>query len=146
MQTAWLRCLLARTAGATVLASFVAIATASPAAAQRTIGAVRGTVTNADTHAPIMGARVSIWNPERVAISDAQGSFALRDVPAGSYSVFTSAIGKKPDSSSVSISAGATTTLNVGLKEGSLLLSSVIVSATRTPIEASKATSTVNVL
>ena len=67
-------------------------------------------------------------------------------MPAGTYSVFTTAIGRKPDSSSVTVAAGATANLNIALKEGSLLLSSVVVSATRTPIEASKVASTVNVL
>jgi iron complex outermembrane receptor protein len=147
MQTARLTPLFARAAGARLLASFLAIASATTtASAQRASGTVRGTVTAADTRTPIMGARVSIMNPERVAISDERGNFTLRDVPAGTYSVFTTAVGRKPDSSSVTVGAGATATLNVGLKEGSLLLSSVIISATRTPIEASKATSTVNVL
>jgi outer membrane receptor protein involved in Fe transport len=107
---------------------------------------VHGTVTNAETRAPIIGARVSIMSPERVAITNDDGTYILRDVPAGKYTVFTSAIGRKPDSSTVSVSSGSSTTLDITLKEGSLLLSSVIVSATRTPIEASKVASTVNVL
>jgi len=138
--------LLTRTTGATLLASLVTFAGASLAGAQRSTGTVRGVVTNAETHSPIMGARVAILNPERVAISDGRGAFTLRDVPAGTYSVFTTAVARKPDSSSVTVSGGAAATLNVALKEGSLLLSSVVVSATRTPIEANKVTSTVNVL
>ena len=136
--------LLTRTAGATVVASFVALASASPAVAQS--GTIRGAVTRADTRTPIMGARVSITNPERVAISDERGGFTLRDLPPGTYSIFTSAIGKKPDSSSVTVAANRDATLNIGLKDGSLLLSSVVVSATRTPVEANKVASTVNVL
>ena len=138
--------LLTRTAGAAAVASFIALTTPSIAAAQRAGGNVRGTVTNADTHTPIKGARVSIANPERVAISDDRGEFTLRDLPAGAYSVFTTAVGKKPDSSSVTVAASRDATLNIGLKEGSLLLSSVVVSATRTPVEANKVASTVNVL
>lgn len=138
--------LLTRTAGAIAVASFFALASTSTAIAQRATGSVRGTVTNADTHTPIKGARVSIANPERVAIADERGEFTLRDVPPGTYSVFTTAVGKKPDSSSVTVSANRDATLTIGLKEGSLLLSSVIVSATRTPVEANKVASTVNVL
>ena len=48
------------------------------------------------TIAPIVGARVSIMSPERVTISSDAGTYLLRDVPAGSYKVFTSAIGRKP--------------------------------------------------
>jgi iron complex outermembrane receptor protein len=82
----------------------------------------------------------------RVAIADARGTYLLRDLPAGLYVLRVSAIGQKPDSASVSVTAGATATADFALKEGSLLLSSVVVSATRTPIEASKVASTVNVL
>src|SRR5262245_34887243 len=146
MRTTRFARLLTRTTRATVVASFVALASASVAVAQRAGGSVRGTVTNGDTHKPIIGARVSIMTPERVAISDERGEFTLRGGPAGTYSVFHADIGKKTDSSSVSVSAGATATLTIGLKEGSLLLSSVVVSATRTPVEANKVASTVNVL
>jgi outer membrane receptor protein involved in Fe transport len=135
--------LLTRATGV-FLASLVAAA--SRANAQRATGSVRGVVTSADTRTPIMGARVAIANPERVAITDERGAYTLRDLPAGTYSVLTTAVGRKPDSSSVTVRAGATASLEVSLKQGSLLLSSVIISATRTPIEASKATSTVDVL
>src|SRR5215831_20173014 len=124
MMTARYTRLLTRTAEAIALASLITLATATIAAGQRSGGTIRGTVTNADTHDPIKGARVSILNPERVAISDERGAFTLRDVPSGTYSVFTTAVARKPDSSSVTVSSGIDATLNVNLKEGSLLLSS----------------------
>lgn len=127
------------------LAAVAAVLTPMTAWAQRG-ASIQGTVTNADTKAPISGARVAIMSPERVAITNEDGKYVLRDVPSGKLTVFTTAIGRKPDSSSVSVSAGSSTTLDISLKEGSLLLSSVIVSATRTPVEASKVASTVNVL
>jgi len=107
---------------------------------------IRGTVTASENHAPVIGARVSIATPERVAISDQRGTYVLRNLPSGTYRVITTAIGRKPDTSSVAAAAGRPTTLEISLKEGSLLLSSMIVSATRTPMEASKVASTVNVL
>src|SRR5262249_7950724 len=55
-------------------------------------------------------------------------------------------IGRAPDSATVAVTSGGTATHDVALKEGSLLLSSMIVSATRTPVEANKVASTVNVL
>ncbi|MDB4873636.1 MAG: TonB-dependent receptor [Gemmatimonadetes bacterium] len=136
---------LARVASIAGLATALTLVAASVAIAQKG-GNIRGTVTNAQTHAPILGARVAIANPERVAITDDHGTYVLRELPAGTYVVMTSAIGRKPDSSSVSVSAGSTVTRDVVMKEGSLLLSSVIVSATRSPVEASKVASTVNVL
>src|SRR5205085_12286504 len=44
------------------------------------------------------------------------------------------------------VTGGASATADFALKQGSLLLSSVIVSATRTPVEANRVTSTVNVI
>jgi outer membrane receptor protein involved in Fe transport len=126
-------------------AAIVAIVASVPAAAQRG-SSIHGAVTNAETHAPIMGARVWIMSPDRVAIANENGTYILRDVPAGTYTVFASAIGRKRDSSRVTVTAGSSATLDIALKEGSLLLSSVIVSATRTPEEANKVASTVNVL
>jgi outer membrane receptor protein involved in Fe transport len=121
------------------------IAAPGLASAQRN-GTIRGSVTAVEAHAPLRGARVAVMNPDRVAITDERGAYLLRDLPAGRYTVHTSAIGRKPDSSVVSVTAGGATTLDVALKEGSLLLSSMVVSATRTPMEASKVASTVNVL
>jgi outer membrane receptor protein involved in Fe transport len=109
-------------------------------------GDVHGTVTDTRTHTAIIGARVAIATPARVAITDQRGAYTLRDIPAGTYVVMTSAIGRKADSSSVTVTPNGNTTLDVSLKEGSLLLSSVVVSATRTQVEAAKVASTVNVL
>jgi iron complex outermembrane receptor protein len=117
-----------------------------PALAQQHGGDVRGTVTDARTRTPIIGARVAVVTPARVAMTDQRGTYTLRELPAGTYVVTTSAIGRKADTSSVTVTADGTTTLDVSLQEGSLLLSSVVVSATRTQVEAAKVASTVNVL
>jgi outer membrane receptor protein involved in Fe transport len=128
------------------LAVFALVALAPVAAAQQHGGDVRGTVTDSRTHTAIMGARVAVATPARVAITDQRGTYTLRDLPAGTYVVMTSAIGRKVDSSSVTVPSNGSATLDVSLKEGSLLLSSVVVSATRTQVEAAKVASTINVL
>lgn len=109
-------------------------------------GDVRGTVTDTRTKTPVMGARVYIASPERASLTDERGRYVLRGLPSGSYVVTTTSLGHKPDSSSVTVSSGTSATLDIVVKEGSLLLSSMVVSATRTPTEASKVASTVNVL
>src|SRR4051812_42275637 len=119
---------------------------AAPEALAQQGGSIRGTVTNTETHAPISGARIALRVPERIAITDERGTYVIRDVPAGSYKVYASAMGRAADSSAVSVSAGSPATHNIALAQGSLMLSSVIVSATRTSIEASKVAATVNVL
>lgn len=129
-----------------VSAAAILMFSALPAAAQQHGGDVRGTITDARTHTPIIGARVAVVTPARVTITDQRGTYTLRELPAGTYVVTTSAIGRKADTSSVTVTPNGTTTLDVSLQEGSLLLSSVVVSATRTQVEAAKVASTVNVL
>lgn len=109
-------------------------------------GAIRGTVTRSESHTAISGASVRVANPQRLATTDVHGTYVLRDLPAGTYTVTTTAIGRTPDSTSVIVSTNGTATHDVALKEGSLLLSSMVVSATRTSVEADKVAATVDVL
>ncbi|HEY7395338.1 MAG TPA: TonB-dependent receptor, partial [Gemmatimonadaceae bacterium] len=109
-------------------------------------GSIRGTVTAGEGRGAVIGARVAIRAPERVTVTDERGAYTLRDLPPGEYVVHFSAIGKKPDSTRVPVRASNESVLDFALKDGSLLLSSVVVSATRTPVEATKLAATVNVL
>ena len=94
----------------------------------------------------VFGARVAIETPPRVAISDDQGLYILRGLPAGHYEVLVTALGYKPARRPIDIDANSTATLDVALEQGSLMLSSVVTTATRTPTEANKVATTVNVL
>lgn len=109
-------------------------------------GSIRGTITGAHTTRPLANVRVSIDNPARVVTTAANGTFAIRNIAAGTYDVQVTALGFAPVHKSVEVKGDADATLNLALDDGSLLLSSVIVSATRTPVEARKVASTVNVL
>ena len=73
-------------------------------------------------------------------------SYILRDLPAGSYAVTATASGRQPVHASVTVASGEVATLDIAMPRGPILLSSVIVSATRTPTAASNVASTVNVL
>ncbi|HEY4132596.1 MAG TPA: TonB-dependent receptor plug domain-containing protein, partial [Gemmatimonadaceae bacterium] len=137
--------LFTRIAPAAALAAGAMMLAASTASAQKG-GNIRGTITSAESHTPLKGARAAINTPARVAIADENGVFVIRDLPPGTYTVLMSAIGHKSDSSRVTVASGSTATGDIALKEGSLLLSSVVVSATRTAVDASKVASTVNVL
>ena len=118
---------------------------AGPLAAQSTGGIVRGGVAAAGTQTPVVGARVGVNTPARAAITDERGAYALR-LPAGRYELVITALGRETARDTVFVRDGATTRHDVVLSTGSLLLSSVIVSATRTPTVASQVASTVNVL
>src|SRR5205823_10328494 len=60
--------------------------------------------------------------------------------------VLVTALGYKPLRHDVDVARGQTARLEVSLARGSLLLSSVVPTATRTPVEANRVASTVNVL
>src|SRR5690349_12167131 len=71
-------------------------------------GGIMGTVTAAESGAPLAGARVSIASPARVATSDEKGEFILRDLPEGSYEVIVTAVGWQPMRSTVTVKDGQT--------------------------------------
>lgn len=130
---------------ASLFAAAVVTVVASPrhAAAQRA-GDVHGRVTGAS--GPVIGARVAIETPARVAIADDRGDYTLRSLPAGHYEVVVTALGYKPARRGVDVTANQSTTLDLSLEQGSLMLSSIVTTATRTPTEANKVATTVNVL
>ena len=113
------------------------------AAAQRG-GDVHGRVSSAS--GAVIGARVAIDIPPRVAMADERGDYLLRGLPAGHYDVVVTALGYKPARRGVDVTANQSTTLDVSLEQGSLMLSSVVTTATRTPTDANKVATTVNVL
>ena len=123
--------------------AFLLLSLPAIAVAQGT-GTVRGQISSAA--GPIQGAHASIDIPPRAAITDASGSYALRGLPAGRYDVVVTALGYEPQRRTVSVSGNRETTLDVTLEQGSLMLSSVVTTATRTPTEANKVATTVNVL
>lgn len=118
---------------------------ATPLAAQSR-SKISGTVTAADGKAPIAGARVSIANPARQATTNEAGAYVLRDLPAGSYDVIAISVGFANTHATVQVAAGKDATLDVAMKSGSLMLSGVVVSATRVPTEGRQLAATVNTL
>lgn len=108
-------------------------------------GSIRGTITAKGGDA-IQSARIAITSPAREALADAAGKYVLRGLPAGHYDVQISALGYKPEHRGVDVTSGGGVTLDAALESGSLMLSSIITSATRSPIEARRVAATVNVL
>jgi outer membrane receptor protein involved in Fe transport len=123
----------------------VALLALVPSLAAAQSGAVSGTVHGSDG-LPLNGARVSVALPARVATTDQYGRYALRELPAGHYDVVFTAIGERLARRGVDVAAGQRVTLDVQLERGALMLSGVVTSATRTPAEASRVATTVNVL
>src|SRR5689334_19389046 len=105
------------------VAAFAALLTSPVLLAAQSGGSVTGTITSAESHSALSGARASIESQARASIASQAGKFTLRDVPAGHYEVLFTALGFTPVRKSVDVVAGKATTLDVTLEPGSLLLS-----------------------
>lgn len=78
-------------------------------------GTLAVTVTDASDGGPVAAAAIGVAGPvQRHRVSGADGSYAL-PLPPGSYSVTVSAFGYADHATQVSVAAGGTTTVQVGL-------------------------------
>lgn len=110
-------------AGALLLVSAV------PAWAQAT-GTIEGRITAAGTGRPVADVRVEVVGTTLVATTDADGRYVLRDVPAGSQTVRTTAIGYSRMEGTVTVTAGQTVSLNFALNRAVIQLDEVVVTGT----------------
>ncbi|MFN7979287.1 MAG: TonB-dependent receptor [Vicinamibacterales bacterium] len=84
-----------RRRAATALAALLAIALAPThvAAQAPSTGAIRGRVVDADTGVPLAAVLVVTAEPDRRAVTDADGRFALTDLPVGPRTLVVSLVG-----------------------------------------------------
>jgi outer membrane receptor protein involved in Fe transport len=119
-----------------------------PVAAQATgeTGTVSGRVTD-ENGAAVSGAQVYLVRPAISAQSQASGAYSLPRVPAGPQTVHVRMLGFRPDSASVTLTAGGTATQDFTLSRDPLQLETMIVTATQTPrtnLDASVAVTTLS--
>ena len=131
---------------AVALISISALVTISPTSAAAQSATLKGVVTASESRKPVSGARVAIEKPARVAITDENGRFEIRALAPRTYVVSFSALGRTTTQKTIDLAAGQASQLDVELEPGSLMLSSMVISATRLPTEARRVAATVNVL
>jgi len=91
---------------------------ASLGASAQKIGALRGTVRDAETGEELPGAGISIVGTYYSAVTDLNGGFVLPKVPVGEFSVKVQMMGYGTKQiNGVRITLGQTTTLNVSATE-----------------------------
>ena len=90
-------------------------------------GQVIGTVTDQATAAPIPTAEVYIQGTNLRTLADNDGRFTLQNVPAGSHTVVAQRLGYTPGQSAVTVTSGASTTVNITLSHAALSLDEVVV-------------------
>lgn len=125
-----------------VLAGFAS----SPLLAQETSGEIRGTVTEAGHGDPLIGANVLLVGTTLGGVTDLEGEFSIRRVPAGQYTVLVRFVGYKQSSKDVTVRAGAVTTMDFALVATAVQLDEVVVTGQGAAIEKRRLSSTVETI
>jgi len=110
----------------------ICLFTANIVSAQRN-QTIRGTVIDAETNQPLIGATVIVETPEVAGASaDVNGKFTLENIPVGRIEVKCSYIGYEPWSSGLlTLTSGKELTLNITMLEGINMTEEVKVVATQ---------------
>lgn len=93
-------------------------------------GQLEGTITDQERK-PIVGATIRLLDLQRGAVTRNDGTFSIRNIPAGRHRVEVSAIGYDRYSTSVTIVTGKTEQLRVMLRQESIETQAVEVTAMR---------------
>jgi TonB-dependent receptor len=94
-------------------------------------GSISGTVTDAVSGAPLVGADIALDGTSLLAATDRAGSFRLAAVPPGPYSLLVTYLGHKTERADVTVTSGQTLVVEVKLAPANF---SESVSVTAEPI------------
>ena len=111
-------------------------------------GTITGTVTNAQSGAPLLGAQVSIRGTGLGVLTNEEGAFLLINVPVGRVEVRVEYIGYSAEAQTVDVAAGQTIVLDFQMGITAIELEGLVATgyATSTRREVSSAISTVRSL
>lgn len=109
-----------------------------PLAAQQT-GTIEGTVRAADA-AALGGATITVQGTNLGALTGPDGSFTIRDVPAGTHTVRAQFLGYQTGSQTVDVPAGGTATVSFTLQLDPLSMQELVVTGTATRTEKLRST------
>ena len=119
-----------RTVGA--LCTLALITSAGTAAAQQPaaqVGTITGRVTAVANASPVAGAQVSIVGTQTGGVASAEGRYTIRNVPAGTHTVRAQFIGFAPITQTVTVTPGASVTVNFEMKDVPYAISPMVVTA-----------------
>jgi outer membrane receptor protein involved in Fe transport len=126
---------LGKSAVVGAVAILVGMAMLPPSVLAGTTGTINGRVVDQDG-APVVAATILIVGTRLGAYTDADGKFAILNVPAGTYEVKASRLGFTPVSvSGVIVSSGQTSRVDVRLGGTTLKAEEVVVVAPRPPVD-----------
>ncbi len=111
-----------------------------------TTGKLVGTLTDADSGEPLIGANIFLTGTTLGAASNENGNYVILNIPPGTYEVRYSFIGYETVVvEDVRIIVDQTTTIDIRMRTGSLLLDEVVVTA-ESPLIQRDLTSTISVI
>lgn len=116
------------TAGVIAAVTLAALVPARAGAQQA--GAVRGTVIDAATMRPVVGAQLLVAGTGRGTLSGANGGYLIEGVPAGTVTIRAVVIGYATREAEVEVGSGETATLDLELSASAIDLEEVVVTGT----------------
>lgn len=129
---------------AITLAAVPLVALAAALSAQT--GAIEGTVRSEQRATPIAGVAVIVQGTRLGALSDGAGRFRIDGVPTGAHTIVARRLGLDSLVKQVEVSDGASTSVDLVLRESATVLEPVVVSATREAERRSESSVTIDVL
>ncbi len=129
---------------AITLAAVPLVALAAALSAQT--GAIEGTVRSGQRATPIAGVAVIVQGTRLGALSDGAGRFRIDGVPTGAQTIVARRLGLDSLVEQVEVSDGASTSVDLVLRESATVLEPVVVSATREAERRSESSVTIDVL
>ncbi|NBC16680.1 MAG: TonB-dependent receptor [Bacteroidetes bacterium] len=94
-------------------------------------GRITGSVWDADTDEPLPGANVLLEDTNRGTSTTADGTYAIENVPPGTYTLLARFVGYREATVEVTVRAGATTEQDILLEETVLLSEELVVTGSR---------------
>ncbi len=94
-------------------------------------GNLEGTIKDADTKEPLIGASIVLYQTKIGAVANSSGYFEIRNIPEGIYEVRISAVGYKTRFKQVHIYPDKTVTLDIALHSAGTVGDEIVVSASR---------------
>ena len=127
------------------LAVLTALSFATAAGAQQAgTGRIVGTVTDSANGQPLASVSVSVSGTRIGTVTDAAGKYAISGVPAGTHTLETRRIGYSPKLvPNVSVTDGATATVDLQLKAAALTLEAVVTTGVVDPTSGTRVPFTV---
>ena len=105
------------------------VVSASALAAQTSTGTVSGRVAN-EAGQPLLGAQVQLVGTGLGTRTGENGRYTIVNVPAGQYRLRTQMLGHRPVESTITVTAGATTTQDASMRAEAIGLDAIVTTGT----------------